>query len=249
MFFGLPIRDGRNYLLTGDGIHTIEVNKEERDGTISVSLYSRKLKTEQWMMDELSDGRLELVRDVFSVAGARAHLKSGRSYQYITVEVPHITLNANFEAVDGLILPKFVKKDAIPSLPLRPQWVPPSGCRVRFLVQITALQVSDCYLVAFDADGKAFRLPLPNIFEDCKVCMGGFENRAPNIHRLVNQAVDQFFGSPWNTDLLDDDKLRQCRELFRWKAEGDQLVQQLPTDNWSKLCEKVAPATLDKFTL
>lgn len=233
------MEQGKHLVLKDDGIH-------------EVSITTRRLKTEQQVLDILCDGRLSSIPDVFSVGGSRAHLKHAPPrYNYVTVEVPHIVLNANFEVVDDLILPKFLGKHVTPAMPLRPIWTPPGDCRLRFLVCADSLTATVCHLVAFDSSSKAYRLPLPNIFEDCKVCMGEYDPTGKNLHQTACISVDQFFGSPWNTDLLDDDRLNSSRELFRWKPSGDKLDQVYPAEHWTTYCEKVglSDSVINQFSL
>ena len=100
-------------------------------------------------------------------------------------------------------------------------WVPPSGTNL-YLVSAWPEPTRHTYLVATrDVAPGFFRPPLPNIFEDGRVCMGNHEVDPPERTPLLDQfktMVDTFHRNPWNTDLVTrtPNNERVARALFAY---------------------------------
>lgn len=110
-----------------------------------------------------------------------------------------------------------------------------------------------CYLVVFSVDRGQFLLPLPNLYGDGRVCMGGEWDRgqseltahaAHNTGDYISRhglALKAFESSVWNAD-LSEGKEEKAKLLFRFSGDGKQ--QPIP-DNWHTHCVKAGSTNYD----
>ncbi len=106
------------------------------------------------------------------------------------------------------------------------------------------------YLVALDNYNVAWRLPISNLYADCRLCSGRYDNHVPTVLESCRRGYQQFQASKWNQDLYieSDAKRRQAtREMFRFKIAGDKFVQQDVPGNWPALCEKVGTSFITDY--
>lgn len=91
-----------------------------------------------------------------------------------------------------------------------------------------------CYLVAKGMDRRTYLLPLPNLFEDGRVCMGTVQRDwvKSNIFDTFKKALEIFDAAPWNADLMVDIRWQNSKKLFRFSPEG---VQEAPESAWTTL--------------
>lgn len=93
-------------------------------------------------------------------------------------------------------------------------------------------------------DNKAFwRLPLPNIFEDCGVCEGRRAKNFKTMMECVVDALDAFDKNTWNADLLYEDRIKECGKLFRFKPDkegtGFKWCGVPEGTKWQDWCQKI----------
>lgn len=111
-----------------------------------------------------------------------------------------------------------------------------------------SLRPSSCYLFALN-EGNAYRLPIPNIYEDCSVCMGDYSPSAHNLISNLQGNLDQFLNSNWNSDLIVSGK-ENLKSMFRFTplAEGEGFHQEPSSAYWVDLCgSRVHHALIDEF--
>lgn len=178
------------------------------------------------------------------------HLRACADANYWTVEMPRIVLRTSFKMDRDHLVPNF-SGDGI-DMPLF--WTPPSSCKLAFMV-IEKMRTSSsrwlnfAYLFAINSDNRCYRLPLANIYADCKLCLGEFESTGATSHAVILKALDQFDKSEWNSDLWrQDENGAHTMAMFRFKPEGDNFVQVMP-ENWTALCQKVATPMCEKVVL
>lgn len=123
-------------------------------------------------------------------------------------------------------------------------WVPPAGMKLSLMVIVSAgFACSTQYLVATDNEMRLWRLPLSNLYQECRLCSGTFTGTSDSYSGALALALNQFKKSNWNSDLYTDasDARRAATyELFSYKVNGDQFIQQAPKGAWSTYCEKVS---------
>lgn len=186
----------------------------------------------------------------FGSVGMATH---GEGEVWWTVEVLALTMNAPFALVNSVLVPVF---DA-GTTNVKMEWeVPPE---MTLLLSVNTIQdgsevrVADQYLHAFDLNGMSYRLPVSNIYEDCRLCSGKFDSRARSHFESLDKALKQFVNSPWNADLYrgsDEDHLKtQC--MFRFHPTNGGFEQLEMTcgagRNWTHLCTKAVNEVTNNY--
>jgi hypothetical protein len=176
-----------------------------------------------------------------------------------TIPLPFVRFNTEFKMQGEVMVPVFNKPTG--SNPrLNVDWDVRAACsgKVRlWLLVLTKHNSSDpnhyigeCYLVATSSTNKMYRIPLANVYDDCKICMGDQWNgrSQPTLPAALDAALQQFLNSPWNSDLKRSPEKSDA--FFRFKPVNDGF-ETLPVDGqWSNLCERVAaPVDLDYICL
>lgn len=170
-----------------------------------------------------------------------------------TVQVVKLVINAPFIVIDDVVSPSF--DGTGPSVRL--EWEVPETIRLRLSVcTITnrhGINAGDQYLHAFDSVGIAYRLPVSNVYEDCRVCSGKFNSESSSHAESLKLALDQFERSPWNIDLYgaSDKERKNTQRMFRFKPDKDKF-EQLPmmigsNYHWTSLCESVANVITNNY--
>lgn len=120
-------------------------------------------------------------------------------------------------------------------------WTPPETMKVWLVVvfaytgqkEMNDYGFNSAYLVA-SGNKKFYRLPLPNLYEHCQICMGTKAYTAKDTwqDRYI-EAYEQFWNSPWNTDMREKHKAEHTTAMFQFNAKGKQLP--VP-ENWADYC-------------
>ena len=85
-------------------------------------------------------------------------------------------------------------------------------------------------------------LPLPNVFDDGKLCLGdgnGYADPGDPLPKRAETLLAKWLASPWNQDLFCPEKSAACRKLFSWTLDGEQ-VHPGREDLW-ELCPAISP--------
>ena len=117
---------------------------------------------------------------------------------------------------------------------------PPGGANAQW-------RLKDTYLFATSHTYSGnWRLPLPNVYEDARVCMG---STAPTLNDtlqgLVEAARAHFDEASWNTDLLHNQAGNASR-LFRFNTNPETPAREA-TQIWADYCSRVNHLTLEYF--
>jgi hypothetical protein len=117
------------------------------------------------------------------------------------------------------------------------RWVFPAGdAIIHSLVGIMPL----FYLAAVDVtQQRVHSLPLPNVYEDGKICMGdslGEFNLSKDIFTQHDFCFNAFLKSRWNADLLHDRSAQNSKRLFRFDSKGKPMPPEMA---WTTLCPVV----------
>jgi hypothetical protein len=104
------------------------------------------------------------------------------------------------------------------------------------------------WLFAFNQDHNGYRLPLPNLHDDCSICTGQFESSYNTVQAGLIASLEQFNQSKWNSDLMRTSD--QSQQFFRFRPTNE-TFETLPiaVADWTTLCEKVSTAILDRVIL
>ncbi len=162
-----------------------------------------------------------------------------------TIPVSKLVLRTNYAISDGVLAPKFEREPAKddPILPL--VWdveIGSGGALSLYLLVVTQQRhgmyiIGNCYLIASDQDSGYWRLPLPNVHSDCRVCTGEYTSKHATFMECMDAAYGQFLGSNWNSDLLESTETTQ--KFFRFKAEGNEFTTMQVEAKATKYCQRV----------
>jgi hypothetical protein len=158
-------------------------------------------------------------------------------------------LSARFRLINGVLVPAFTSNTDL-EMPL--VWRAPKEVRLAFVVRTQSAEGSVCidgnWLFALDAANRGYRLPLPNLHDDCRICTGSFENHYATGGQCVAASLEQFRKSQWNADLMRS--VEQAQKFFRFQPTN-QTFETLPilAEDWTALCNKVSTAILERVIL
>jgi hypothetical protein len=95
------------------------------------------------------------------------------------------------------------------------------------------------YLIATrKGDKKFYRLPLHNLYEDGRICMGnGYVLEGATLQQRFDNSLKYFEAAPWNTDISAP--AEKIQQLFSFSLKGEQL--EIPA-NWHEHSFPVANA-------
>jgi hypothetical protein len=160
-----------------------------------------------------------------------------------------IPLKARFKVINGVLVPMFASHTDL-EMPI--VWRAPKEVRLVFVVRTETnderVAASGNWLFAFNKDDNGYRLPLPNLHDECTVCTGEFENNHDTAFACIVASLEQFNQSKWNSDLMTT--VAQSQKFFRFKPTNE-TFETLPigATDWTTLCEKVSTATMDRVIL
>lgn len=170
------------------------------------------------------------------------------AYKFMTT----LKLNCTFKITgESILRPIFINEDErLKSGDAYPQfvaeWKVPETMRLMFAAKVNPNSHPiwrfmtnynhGCMLIAWS--GKvAYRLPLPNLYDNCDMCTGKFEGIGKTVAGAFQRAVDQMEKSSWNSDLLEEVRQRNADELFQFKPMPDGTMQSIPyVKDWKVLC-------------
>lgn len=153
--------------------------------------------------------------------------------------------------INGVLVPMFAS-NTDPEMPL--VWKAPKNVRLVFVIR-TALseegdgtEISTNYLIAYNEEKNGFRLPLPNLHDDCMVCMGEFEHTHKTAQECVLASLEQFNKSKWNADLMRT--VEKSQKFFRFQPTNESFeTLAIESADWTSLCDKVGMAFMERVVL
>ena len=210
----------------------------------------RELQAEGEVLDALTADVTRSQRNVMRIPNwGVAHANDGLPDTLWSVRIDRIPLKARFRVINSVLVPMFAS-DTDLEMPL--VWQVPKEIRLVFMVRTLAaddqVQVDGNWLFAFNQEGNGYRLPLPNLHDDCSVCTGEFEDNYATAHDCIIASLNQFNQSKWNADLMRT--VAQSQKFFRFKPTNE-TFETLPVEapNWTSLCDKVSTAIMDRVIL
>lgn len=207
----------------------------------------RKLSIDKVMIESLTAGIVKICPRLAAMSlidPGNDYLMSlsigSKGYSVIRLRLNKIKMLAPFALDANIMYPVFDGVHPIAKL----EWnVPPS---MALYLGIYVDQNSCCieqHLVAVDSTRQSWRLPISNLYADCRLCAGRFDGAGEDMIDLAKTCLDQFNNSPWNRDLYTDstaDAREKTRKMFSFTVEADKVTSNQPPSNWTSLCDKVS---------
>lgn len=227
-------------------MNTTEIIIRE-NGTIAERVVQeRTLKVQKAVLEELSAYVTREVRNAFDVPNlGHAHANVSKDSTVWSVRLDRVPLNTCFGMVGGVLVPKF--ESAEMQMPL--EWKVPEEVRLVFVTETkfqgpkTVVQAN--WLFAFNDVGNAYRLPLPNLYDDCKLCMGTFTTAHNSAQECLVASLEQFRKSEWNSDLMPS--IEDAQRFFRFKPTNETFdTLSIDAEIWTDLCEKVSTSLVER---
>jgi hypothetical protein len=191
------------------------------------------------------------VRTVFGLPNDHGpvNLSLGRD-RYYTVMLSHLSIKTAwiFFKDKNILTPNFGSGNVPPVMTMK--WYPPAEMELYAVFNLDVIgTILAVYLLAYHHEDKTWwRLPLGNLYDDGKVCMG----RTPNPSSTSDQdTIVKWLAileqSQWNADLWNS--VEKTQRLFQFKPLKDSGFEQVPLPkdvNWMSLCDKIGPAILNR---
>ena len=221
------------------------------NGTLTErTIRERDLKAEGEVLDELTADVTRSQRNVLAIPGwGVAHANVGLEDTIWSVAINRIPLKARFKLVNSVLVPMFA---SMTDLEMPMVWMAPPEVRLVFVVRTTVeddcVVVGGNWLFAYSKDNNGYRLPLPNLHDECTICTGQFEDSYDTAMQAVVASLEQFNRSKWNADLMRT--VAQSQQFFRFRPTNE-TFETLPivAADWTTLCDKVSTAIMDRVIL
>jgi len=211
---------------------------------------SHPIDVTQQIIDNLCRDTVRRVKNVIPMSCITGDPKSpgcasltiGASSRLVNMPIFSLNLSTVY-LLDGEVLyPSFDSEG--PVMPM--VWEVPSDMRVFLTVMLsdTLIDLAQ-YLTAFDPEGRSYRLPLSNLYEDCKLCAGANDiAQGANLVAAAARAWNQFKLSNWQKDLYasqGDAGRLATKSMFRFLPKNEGFEQQrVLGGDWRAHCKKVA---------
>jgi len=150
------------------------------NGTLTErTIRERDLKAESEVLDELTADVTRRQRNVMNVSGwGPVHADVGLNDTVWSVPIKQIPLKARFRVINGILVPMFA---SLTDLEMPMVWSAPKDVRLVFVVRTETVEdgveIGGNWLFAYNQDRHGYRLPLPNLHDECSLCTGQFESR------------------------------------------------------------------------
>lgn len=227
-----------------------------QEGVQRWDVTKRDLNAEQSLVEAFGSSLVRRNNSVVNIGGNYGHagVALGNGFEVWSVHINKLSLNAPYTIADGIHTPVFNSPD-LPVLPM--VFTPQSG--MNLVLGITIHRdgryhyAGDHYLVAYDTSGRMWRLPVSNLYANCKLCHGQDVKKVNTAMEAVTLCCDLFTKSQWNADLYEGNKSGRTAAMFQFKPEGKGFTQ-LPFKlaagkDWTTLCEKVADEKINQMMI
>lgn len=206
-----------------------------------------KLNINAAMLSGLTVNLTRKVKSVFPMNLVQAGLTGvadlaigPNGYCVIRMPVSELPLSAPFAVEGTTVHPQF--DGAHPVMKL--MWQVPRNMSLYLCAHISnSLECVEQFLVAIDAENRCWRLPVSNLYADCRLCPGRHASTGADTVQVCQRIWAQFQASNWNQDLYNDASAlrRSCtKAMFTYDVSNEKFTQRNPPTKWWDLCEKVA---------
>jgi hypothetical protein len=200
-------------------------------------IQERTVEITQDTLNAIGTSAMRTLPNAFATNGAAGPLIwsvmiDGNMNAYWTARLSKITLRCPWRMHEGALVPVFNSQtDPIMAI----DWHPPFAVWMTVIERANNHTFANAYL--YSCYGAQFyRLPLPNTFEDGKLCLGRQENPAMGSSmQLLQRVTDNFASTPWNADLWNETE--KTFQLFRFNPVGEKMVAAPLTVSWLSLCQ------------
>ena len=231
-------------------METTEIILRENGVLTERLIHERDLEAGQAVLDALTEEVTRNLRNVVSLPDwGLAHASVGLKDTIWSVPIDRIPLNARFRLINDVLVPVFASNADI-EMPL--VWQAPKEVRLVFAVCTAftngGVKINGNWLFACDQDNRGYRLPLPNLHDDCRICTGNFEDIYDTAGECLAASLEQFRKSKWNADLMRT--VEQSQKFFRFRPTNE-TFETLPivAGDWTTLCDKVSTAIMERVIL
>ncbi len=221
------------------------------NGTLTERIIrERDLSAEADVLEAMTADVTRTIRNAMPIPGwGLAHANVGLTDTIWSVPIERIPLKARFRVINGVLVPMFA---SLTDLEMPMVWQAPKDVRLVFVVRTEVSEgcvvVGGNWLFAFNKDNNGYRLPLPNLHDECTICTGQFESSYASAQAGVSASLEQFNQSKWNSDLMTT--VAESQKFFRFRPTNETFTT-LPIEaaDWTTLCAKVSTAILDRAIL
>jgi hypothetical protein len=231
-------------------METTEIIIRENGALTERVVRERDLEAGPAVLDALTAEVTRSLRNVMSIPDwGWVHANVGLHDTIWSVPIDHIVLNAKFRLINGVLVPEFTSHTEL-EMPL--VWRAPGEVRLVFVIRTDFSEDGACvdgnWLFACDQDRRGYRLPLPNLHDDCRICTGEFETCYGTGGECVAASLEQFRKSKWNADLMRT--VERSQKFFRFQPSNENF-HTLPIDaaDWRTLCDKVSTNIMERVVL
>lgn len=231
-------------------METTEIILRENGTLTERVVRERDLAVGPAVLDALTESMTRPLRDVLLLPDwGRVHASVGPNDTLWSVRIDRIPLHARFRVINGVLVPAF---DSTSNVELPLVWHAPKEMRLAFALRTEpsngGVRVCANWLFACDAEGRGYRLPLPNLHDDCLLCTGEFERQYTSGAAGVAASLEQFRKSKWNADLMRT--IEDSQACFRFQPANDAFTTlPITADDWTTLCDKVSTAIMERVIL
>lgn len=209
----------------------------------------RVLNAGQGVLDTLTENLARQIRNVFNLPDwGYVHASVGLHDTLWSVPLNRIPLHARFKLIHQAMVPMFASSTDL-EMPL--VWKVPANVKVVFAVltkqEDECVSVEGNWLFACDDEKRGYRLPLPNLHDDCRICTGQFEGDQETAFACVQKSLEQFGVSKWNADLMRT--IEQSQKFFRFQPTKEGFETLPIQGGWTSLCDKVSTALLERVVV
>lgn len=162
----------------------------------------------------------------------------------MTIRLATLPMRTAFKMnADNLMVPDFKHGNEDNDFVLH--WTPPDTMRLYLVINFSMpMKVDVQFLVAIDPNGRHYRLPLSNLYEDARLCHGVYDYTGGTLTDMMCKAWTQFNKSRWQSDLVDRSAsgVKNSMKMFRFKPLEPQGFEQLTIEggSWETLSERVS---------
>ena len=231
-------------------METLEIILRDNGTLTERTIRERDLDVGPAVLAALTAGATRNLRHVLALPDALAvHASVGLTDTLWTVRLDRLPLLTHFRLIADMLVPSFATPTDL-ELPL--VWHAPETVRLAFVVRTTGadegVTIDGNWLFACDENQRGYRLPLPNLFEDCKVCTGQFQDTYDSGAACVTASLEQFRKSQWNADLMRT--VERSQQFFRFQPTNETFTTlPIAAADWTTLCDKVSSDILERVVL
>jgi hypothetical protein len=195
------------------------------------------------LVQQLSSSAPRLLKNFTLIDDQPVHIVLEKTDVLLGMNLRQLPLHLNWVAKEGKLHPNPIEQGDTPSGNLmRVFWEPVNGLRLMYFAKVSSSFLIDdqkSFLLAFDNSNNNWRLPLPNVYEDCSLCMGTYDRHGDSFLDAFTRSWEQFKTSNWSTHLISGKGNQNMARLFEMavdKSSGQDEFRAVFSGNWTSLC-------------